>query len=119
MNALPINVYRTNFEDGSNGGITSRYDVLLLICDEGCFGSMTIDEENPPENLVKIVTRVLSGREYKHIEPYAPVKSGYIGYMYGGALGYIPEYTFTDISEYPLCIFDRQETQEEQMKYFD
>ena len=36
MRALPIEVYRNNsFGDCTNDGITSRYDSLLLVCDEG------------------------------------------------------------------------------------
>ena len=116
MKALPIEVYKCKFGDCNNGGITSRYDELLLICDEGF---IPIDEENPPERLVKIVTRVLFGREYKHIEPYAPIKSGCVGYMSGGALGYSCDSRFTRLSQYPLSIHDRQETQKQYDGYFD
>lgn len=114
MKALPIDVYRWKHRDCSNGGITSRHDELLLIC-EG--GFVPVNEENPPENLVKVVTRVLWGKEYKHLEPYAPKKSGCVGYMSGGAFGYSCDGRFTRISEYPLSIHDRQETQEEYDMY--
>lgn len=116
MKALPIKVYRNNNGDCSNGGITSRHDELLLICDDGF---IPIDEENPPERLVQIVTRVLFGREYKHIEPYAPIKSGCVGYMSGGSFGYSCDSRFTRISDYPLSIHDRQETQEQYDMNFD
>lgn len=109
MRALPINVYKHKGNDYSNYGITSRYDELLLICDDGY---VKIDEENPPENLVKIVTRHLFGKDYKHIEPFAPKQSGCVGYMNGGTMAYSSDSRFSRLSEYPLCVHDRQETQE-------
>ena len=62
MKALPIEVYVTKRRRGcdcTNGGISSKYEQLLLVCDKGY---VTIDEENPPENLVKVVTRNLRRR---------------------------------------------------------
>lgn len=109
MKALPISVYKDRGGDCSNGGITSKYDRLLLICEEGY---ETIDESNPPENLVKIVTRHLFGREYKHIEPYAATDSNCVGWMDGGCIGYSCDSRFSEMSEYPLSVHDRQETQE-------
>lgn len=117
MKALPISVYKNKLYEGcSNGGITSKYDELLLVCEKGF---IEVDEKNPPENLVKIVTRKLFGKEYKHIEPVAPVKPGCVGYMSGGSLAYSSDSRFSKLSEYPLNIHDRQETQEEYDKYFD
>lgn len=110
MKALPISVFKTNrFSDCTNGGITSRYDRLLLICEEGY---EEVDETNPPENLVKIVTRFICGREYKHIEPYASVESGNVGWMSGGNLAYSCDSRFSEMSDYPLSVHDRQESQE-------
>lgn len=112
MKALRINVYRSNGWDGkpsdcTNGGISAKYDQLLLVCEDGV---VEIDENNPPENLVKVVTRQLFGREYKHIEPVSRPKDGNIGWMYGGNIASCSDSRFHDISEYPLCIHDRQET---------
>ena len=107
MKALRIEVYKSNLGDCSNGGITSKYNDLLLVCEDGY---IDVDEFNPPENLVKVVTRTLFGKEYKHIEPYAPCKE--IGWMSGGCLGYTCDSRFSRMSEYPLAIHDRQETQE-------
>ena len=107
MKALPINVFKSNLGDCTNGGISSRYDRLLLVCEEGY---VNIDENDPPENLVKIVTRNLFGKEYKHIEPVAS-PSG-IGWMSGGNLGYCSDGRFSKMSQYPLSIHDRQESQE-------
>lgn len=122
MKALPIEVYRTRHEgyfgdvDCTNGGITSRYDRLLLVCDEGF---IEVDENNPPENLVVMVTRRLWGSEYKHIEPYASTDSGCVGWMSGGNLAYTCDSRFSKMSQYPLSVHDRQETQELYNAMFD
>lgn len=46
MKAIPVKVNRSNF---SFGGITDRYDELLLIHEDG---DIEVNEENPPENLI-------------------------------------------------------------------
>lgn len=108
MKALPVYVYSNKlFGSSSNGGVTSKYDRLLLICDGGF---IDIDESNPPENLMKIVVRTFHDGEYKHIEPYK--KATEIGYMYGGSYASTSDSRFSSISKYPLPIHDRQESQE-------
>lgn len=116
MKALPINVYKDRSGDCSNGGITSRYDRLLLVCDDGF---IEVDENNPPENLVFIKVRHFGGVEYKHIEPVAHCDSNCVGWMDGGAIGYTCDSRFSRMSEYPLNIHDRQETQEQYDMMFD
>ena len=117
MRALPIEVYRTRgFGDCTNDGITSRYDRLLLVCDDGF---IEIDESNPPENLVVIKTRRFGFGEYKHIEPYAPIDSGCVGWMAGGNLAYSSDSRFREMSQYPLSVHYRQETQEQYNMMFD
>lgn len=113
MRALPISVYRTaRLGDCTNGGITSRYDELLLVCEDGF---IKVDEENLPENLVVLVTRHLFGEEYKHLEPYA--KPAGLGWMYGGNIACTSDSRFP--SQYPLKVHDRQETQEQYDLSFD
>ena len=107
MKALPINVYRHGNYDCTNNGISSRYNSLLLICDDGY---IDIDENNIPENAVKIVERNLFGNVYKHIEPIA--KATQLGYMDGGNIAYSSDSRFSEFSAYPLKIHDRQESQE-------
>lgn len=110
MKALPIKVFRDSRGcDCTNDGISRRYDTLLLICEEGY---EEVDESNPPENLVKIVTRFIAGSEYKHIEPYAAVDSGNVGWMSGGNIAYSCDSRFSRMSQYPLSVHDRQESQE-------
>lgn len=114
MKALPIYVYRNDLGDCTNGGISSKYSRLLLVCDNGF---IDVDESNPPENLVKLVTRKLFGREYKHIEPVAPVPAGCVGWMSGGNIACTSDSRFN--SDYPLKIHDRTETQAQYDAMFD
>lgn len=115
MRALPITVYsNSNYRQCANGGISERYDELLLIHPEGF---IEIDEENPPENLVKVVTRQLFGREYMHIEPVA--RPQHIGWMMGGSYAGSSDTRFNRISPYPLPIHDRQETREQNDLFFN
>lgn len=111
MKALPISVYKSPAYEGcSNGGITERFDRLLLVCEDGF---IEVDETNPPENLVRIVTRFFGFGQYKYIEPWASPDSGCAGWMAGGALAYSCDSRFRGMSEYPLSVHDRQETQEQ------
>lgn len=108
MKALPIKVFKDGSGDCTNGGISSRYDTLLLVCEDGY---IDIDEANPPENLVKIVTRKFSFGTFKHIEPVASTAPGCVGWMAGGNIGYTSDSRFRRFSDYPLNIHDRQEGQ--------
>jgi len=113
MKALPISVYTNpRYKGCSNNGISEKYDELLLICEEGY---IDIDENDPPENLVKLVKRKLFGGIYMHIEPYKKAQG--VGYMSGGSLGYSSDSRFRRMSQYPLSIHDRQESQDEYDRY--
>ena len=104
MKALPIEVYSNNlFKGCSNNGISEKFTRLLLIHDEGF---IDIDENNLPENLVKIVTRELFDGTYYHIEPY---KKAQKFYMAGGSFGYTLDSRFSKLYKYPLSIHDREE----------
>ena len=112
MRALSIEVFKHNMGDCSNGGITSKYNELLVICPDG---NVEVDENNPPENLVKVVEKDYGFTVYKHIEPVK--KPEHIGWMSGGCIGYTCDSRFRRMSEYPLAIHDRQETQKEYDTY--
>ena len=102
VQGLTLWVYRTD-HDCTNGGISSRYNRLILV-GEGIEGPDTVDLSDPPENAVKIVTRQIGGREYKHIEPL--IKGGK-WHMAGGNFAYTSDSRFP--SDYPLSIHDRVE----------
>lgn len=107
--ALPVEVYKASlFEGCSNGGISEKYDEVLLLCDEGF---VDVDLNNPPENLCKMVYRKIGCGIFVHAEPYA--KPEHIGWMNGGSIIHSFDSRFSRMSEYPVRLHDRQETREE------
>ena len=122
MKALPLNVYRSNYSDPdydpTNGGISSRYDRILVSCDEGFI------EVDPAtcENLFRIDTMNL-GHLILHLVPYNTKRDGMVGPMFGGnyatasdsrwgrwlASHYGNEFRFNNC----LAIHDRYETYEQ------
>lgn len=104
VNALGIRVYRDGaLGDCTMNGVSSRYDELMLIHPRG---PHEVDEDDP--RLVTIIIRNLSGREYRHIEPY---RNEGRWFMDGGNIGYSCDSRFREFSEYPLKIHDRDEFQ--------
>lgn len=105
VQGLTIYVYRSPLGDCTNGGISSKYRELILV-GEGIEGPVSVDLDNPPENLVKIVRRRLFGEatEYLHIEPYNNEGKWY---MVGGNHAYTSDSRFP--SRYALSIHDRCE----------
>ena len=117
MKALPISIFENKrIGNCSNNGISARYDEVLIACDDGF---IEIDEDNMPENLVRLVVRRIGGREYMHLEPYKSVDKGCVGWMFGGSYAGCSDSRFTRISDYPLPIHDRQESQEMYDSYFN
>lgn len=112
MKALHVSVYRDATPgDCTNGGVSSRFRDLLILCPDGF---IDVDEDNPPENLCKVVHRFLFGRDVYHVEPVVRPKGA--GWMMGG------NYAATSDSRFhALCggfyvgipIHDRQESWEE------
>ena len=110
LKAIPLTVFSNEkYRRCSNGGISERYDEVLLIHERGF---IPIDMENPPENLVKVVCRIIGRKEYMHLEPLGKPAPGHVGWMAGGSYAGTSDGRFTEISPYPLSIHDRQETQE-------
>ena len=107
MKALRVDIYKHKGETFANGGISERFDTVLVICNEG-----NVEVEGTEENLCKIVTRNLFGREYKHVEP---VNGKYgAGFMAGGSFVASCDSRFHRIAgDYPLALHDRCETWEE------
>lgn len=116
MKALTLEIYKSRYGDCSNGGISSRYDTILIECDEGY---INIDENNIPDNFCVVVERQLFGRTYKHIEPYNRPDKGCVGWMAGGCFVSTCDSRFSKISDYPLSLHDRQESQEQYDMMFD
>lgn len=110
--AISADIFKSGFGDCSNHGISSRFTEIFLLHEHG---NHEIDVDNPPENLCKVVTRTLWGREYKHIEPV--VRPTGCGWMSGGCVCYSCDSRFSDLTQYPLVLHDRQETQKEYNTY--
>ena len=106
VKALPVYVFKSVFGDSSNGGITSRFNEILVINDSGY---VTVDLDNPPDNLCIYVERVLFGEECDYIEPFAKTDDGCVGWMYGGCIADTSDSRFQ--GRHPVKIHDRQETQ--------
>ena len=109
MKAINLYIYKSRHGDSSNGGISSRYSEVLIECEDGY---IEVDENNIPENFCKVVKRHFGGETYLHIEPYKDTDKGCVGWMAGGCFCFSSDSRFTRISQYPLSLHDRQETQE-------
>lgn len=109
MKALPVSVYRDATPgDCTNNGVSSRFRDLLVICSDGF---IDVDEENPPENLCKVVHRFLFGRDIYHIEPVARPKGA--GWMMGGNYAATSDSRFSELCGHQygaIAIHDRQES---------
>ena len=109
MKALPITVYRNGKYDCTNGGISSRFNELLLICENGF---IDVDETNPPENLVKLKARYLFGEIHYSIEPVKKPEGA--GWMMGGNYAAASDSRFWDMVGHAhgaVAVHDRQESQ--------
>lgn len=114
MRALPVSVYRDARRGGydcTNNGVSARFRELLVLCPDGF---INVDEDNPPENLCKVVKRHLFGRDVYHIEPVAAPEGA--GWMAGGNFAHTSDSRFSKLCDGlygALSIHDRQETWEE------
>lgn len=109
MKAINVSIFEDKrIGNCSNHGISTKFKEVLIPHERGY---IEIDMDNPPENLCKVVTRNICGREYKHIEPV--VRPTGVGWMSGGCICYSCDGRFRELSDYPLCLHDRQETQEQ------
>ncbi len=109
MRALPIEIFKSEFGDCSNGGISSKYKEILVECPDG---HIEIDENNPPENLCKIVTEDFGFAVVQHVEPV--VRPNGVGWMYGGCIVDTSDSRWSRLkgNYYPLKLHDRCESQE-------
>ena len=84
MKALPLNVYRHNYNDRdydpTNGGVSSRYDSILVPCDEGYIDLDPLTTEN----LFRIDFRRIGRYESLTLVPYNTKREGMVGPMCGG-----------------------------------
>ena len=109
--ALRVGIYEDKrFGNCSNHGISERFYDVLLLCDDGY---IDVDLENPPENLCEYVHRSLGGKECDYVRPYKEAAG--VGWMYGGSIVYSSDSRFP--GSHPVCLHDRDESQEEYDRY--
>lgn len=99
MKGLPVNIYRTNY-DCTNGGVTSTYDRALLV---GKDVAEVFEESGEP--VLKLVKRIICGREYIHAEPVDNPNGHHR--MFGGNFIYTSDGRFPN--RYPIPVHDRVE----------
>lgn len=103
VRALEIDIYESKeIGNCSNNGISKRYKSILIECRDGNY---EVDLDNAPENFC-VIGEILG---HKFVRPYANPTE--IGWMAGGSLVYSCDSRFREISEYPLSLHDRQESQ--------
>lgn len=107
--ALTVSIFEDKrLGNCSNHGISELYNEILLLCEDG---PHEVDLDNPPKNLCRLVPRILWGEKHYYIEPCAKPEG--VGYMYGGAVVYSSDSRFARLcGNTPLCLHDRQESQE-------
>lgn len=107
IKCLSVNVYRFPFGDCTNGGVSEKFNTLLIPCDDG---NETVDLDNPPENFCVIEKRILWGEKHYYIVPYALKQSGR-WVMMGGNFAFTSDSRFKECAEswQPLPIHDRVE----------
>ena len=112
--ALKLEIYKSKFGDCSNGGISSRFNEVLILCPDGNY---EVDLENPPENLCILVKREILGEIHMHVEPWA--KANGVGWMAGGCVVDTPDSRWSRLkgNYYPLKLHDRMETQKDYDDY--
>ena len=106
VHVISAEIYRDHLGDSTNGGMSSRHKEVLIIVDRGL--PLEFDENNPPENLVVLETGFM-GRKY--LRPFKSADPNKTGYMFGGNFAYSSDSRFP--FDYPLGIYDRQDTWEE------
>lgn len=89
MKVLTLNVYRHDYHDSwnpdydpTNGGVSGRYDNILVACDTG--NEQDIDPANPPENLFRIDSFYIGQGLAVRLVPYQTKREGMVGPMFGG-----------------------------------
>lgn len=102
---LSVNVYRWSLGDCTNHGMSEKQDDLILVDIPNC--PFHGDETNS----VRLVKRILFGREYIHAEPVSMPPVGMVGPMMGGNFIYSCDSRFP--FDYPIPLHDRYETVED------
>jgi hypothetical protein len=118
MKGVSVSIYRSDLGDCTNRGITSparSQDKIFVVFDEAVEQGnwdLVACKDNPKFVCLKIVRRNIGGGLYLHIEPMFDRGSG-VGPMAGGNFVFTSDSRFRRVSQYPLPVHDRWETQEQ------
>lgn len=108
MSGLSCDIYRSDYDSTCNGCHGMR---SVILTGPGVSGPWTDDDlAKTTLPVVKLVRRLLSGREYLHAEPVGDCPKDMVGWMSGGTFIYSHDSRFP--SDYPISLHDRCETQE-------
>jgi len=115
MTGISITIYRPDFGDCSNGGVTAPENAkgkVFVVFDEKIDrGNWDLEEcmANPDRFVCFRVDRrqFAGGETHMHLKLMNPKKGKW--YMDGGNLGYTSDSRFREVSSYPLAIHDRTE----------
>ncbi len=108
MKGIGVSIYRTNaFGDATNGGISSKVNSATLI-GEGMPELFEPDTKSPG---LRIVKRMFGSRPYYHCEPLEGRDPKNVGWMFGGNFVYTSDSRYNRLTNYPMPIHDRQESQ--------
>ncbi|KST62238.1 DUF3560 domain-containing protein [Mastigocoleus testarum] len=94
---IRVSVYRSGAEDCTNGGVSSKYEELLIIGE----GIDPVCEETDPEKVVELKNRL----GHYFVKPITIEKHS----MMGGNFVYCCDSRFREICGYPIPIHDRVE----------
>jgi hypothetical protein len=103
MKGISLTVYyNPQYRACASGGISTKFDELLIVCDRGC-----IDIKGDEENLVKLVHRVIGGRDVYHLAPIDDNGQ----YSFGGSYASTCDSRFSEMHGVygALAIHDRRE----------
>ena len=101
---ISCQIYRWNLGECSNGGISSKFNEVVVI-DPEINGPFEPDEKTPA---VKLVRRTIYGETYIHAEPILP-SGEYKHFMAGGTFIYACDSRFRNVCKYPVALHDRTE----------
>ena len=111
MKTIPVSVYRSDrIGDCTNGGVSSIYNTLYVVCEDGF---KEVDDRDTPENVMKLVVLSRRGQMLYHLEPVAKPEGA--GWMFGGNYAASSDARFCRMIDSAYCaipIHDRQESWE-------
>ena len=115
MRGVSVNIFRSDLGDCTNGGVTSprnSQDKIVVVFDpEIQDGNYHLERCKDDDRFICL--RVVRRGTYMHCEVIGEKKPGHVGPMAGGNYVGSSDSRFSRVSEYPLPVHDRFETQDQ------